>query len=170
MVPAFAPVTKPFSINPESISKTPARTQRDSTARRTSHKIAQDSQSQIVGCSVHARRCAAKRNSTRHLGQRQVQLQQTNDHHAFMHKSCARNRICQMSGPNRCRQVLDCCGFASHPRENKSSRDSAGCPRFVGLLRMWVGDRGYSLIFMLRSVANCSSRLGFGGSVIAILE
>jgi hypothetical protein len=55
IVPAFASVTRAFSISPQSISRTPARIQGDLTARITSHRIAQDSHSQIVGCCVHAK-------------------------------------------------------------------------------------------------------------------
>jgi hypothetical protein len=55
IVPALASVTRASSISPHSISRTPARTQGDRTARTTSHRIAQDSHSQIVGCCVHAK-------------------------------------------------------------------------------------------------------------------
>jgi len=66
ILPALASVTRAFSISPESISRTPARTQGDRTARTTSHRIAQDSHSQIVGCCVHANWCAAERRFTVH--------------------------------------------------------------------------------------------------------
>jgi hypothetical protein len=54
IVPALASVTRAFSISPQSISRTPARTQGDRTARTTSQRIAQDSHNQIAGCCVHA--------------------------------------------------------------------------------------------------------------------
>jgi len=64
IVPALASVTRAFRISPESISKAPARTQGDRTARITSHRIAQHSHSQIVGCCVHANWCTAERTFT----------------------------------------------------------------------------------------------------------
>jgi hypothetical protein len=54
IAPALAVVTRPFSISPQSTSRTPARTHADRTARSISHRIAQDSHSQITGCCVHA--------------------------------------------------------------------------------------------------------------------
>ena len=54
ILPTLASVTRAFSISPESISRTPIRTQGDRTVRTTSHRIAQDSQSQTAGCCVHA--------------------------------------------------------------------------------------------------------------------
>ena len=49
IVPSLAAVTRPFSISPPSTSRTPARIHRDRTARIMSHRIAQDSHSQIPG-------------------------------------------------------------------------------------------------------------------------
>jgi hypothetical protein len=54
IVPSLAAVTIPFSISPQSTSRTPARTHPDRTARITSQRIAQDSQSQIAGYCVQA--------------------------------------------------------------------------------------------------------------------
>jgi len=67
IAPAFASVTRAFRTNPQSISKTPIRTQGDRTARITSHRIAHDSHSQIAGYCVHANSCAAERRFTVHL-------------------------------------------------------------------------------------------------------
>jgi hypothetical protein len=53
IAPALATVTSPFSIRPQSTSRTPARTHRDRTARITSQRIAQDSHSQTAGYCVH---------------------------------------------------------------------------------------------------------------------
>jgi hypothetical protein len=64
IVPALAWVTRAFSISPQSISRTPALAQCDRTARSTSHRIAQDSHSQIAGCCVHANWCTAERRFT----------------------------------------------------------------------------------------------------------
>jgi hypothetical protein len=52
--PELVSVTRAFMPNPQSISRTPVRTNGDRTTRNTSHKIAQDSHSQIAGCSIHA--------------------------------------------------------------------------------------------------------------------
>src|SRR5215472_10466356 len=54
ITPALAVVTKVFKVNPLSMSKAPVRAHRDRTVRRTSHRIAHDSQSQIVGYCIHA--------------------------------------------------------------------------------------------------------------------
>jgi hypothetical protein len=64
IVPAFASVTRAFSISPESINRTPTLTHDDRTVRTTSQRIAQDSHSQIVGCCAHAKWCAAERRFT----------------------------------------------------------------------------------------------------------
>jgi hypothetical protein len=50
----LAAITRAFSISPQSINRTPARAQGDRTTRTTSHRIAHDSHSQIVGYCVHA--------------------------------------------------------------------------------------------------------------------
>lgn len=57
--PALVSVTRAFIPSPQSISSTPVRTKGDRTTRNTSHRIAQDSHSQIAGCSIHANWCAA---------------------------------------------------------------------------------------------------------------
>jgi hypothetical protein len=54
IVPALAAVTSPFSMSPQSTSRTPARTHPDRTARITSQRIAQASHSQIAGYCAHA--------------------------------------------------------------------------------------------------------------------
>jgi hypothetical protein len=54
IVPALASITRVLSVSPQSISRTPARTQGDRITRTTNHRIAQDSHSQITGCCVHA--------------------------------------------------------------------------------------------------------------------
>jgi hypothetical protein len=58
----LASVTRAFRISPQSISRAPARTQGDRMPRTMSHRIAHDSNSQIVGYCVHANwRTAARR-------------------------------------------------------------------------------------------------------------
>ena len=57
--PALVSVTRAFIPSPQSISSTPVRTKGDRTTRNTSHRIAQDSHSQIAGWSIHANWCAA---------------------------------------------------------------------------------------------------------------
>src|SRR5437660_957245 len=74
MAPALAPVTSAFSINPLSISRTPVRTHGDRTARNTSHRMAQDSQSQISGCWVQANWCAVERRCNIHPAEIHRQL------------------------------------------------------------------------------------------------
>jgi hypothetical protein len=64
MDPALVSVTRAFIPSPQSISRTPVRTRGDRTARSTSHRIAQDSHSQIAGCSIHANWCAAVKKCT----------------------------------------------------------------------------------------------------------
>jgi hypothetical protein len=66
IVPALAFVTRAFRISPQSISRAPARTQDDRTVRTASHRIAHDSNSQIVGYCVHANWCSAARRFTVH--------------------------------------------------------------------------------------------------------
>lgn len=52
--PALASVTKAFIPSPHSIKRTPVRTNGERSTRNTSHRMAQDSLSQTVGCCVHA--------------------------------------------------------------------------------------------------------------------
>jgi len=100
------------------MNKTPMRTHRDRTVRSTSHKIAHASQSQIVGCNVHAKWWTAKKSFTFYLGQTVQQPQancQTNKTTSPMHAIEYGDRIPHQGRPW---QRVVC--LISHLREKKS--------------------------------------------------